>query len=220
MSTEQGDDIMLLKNPVEDSMKAEKEFIGMNHENAANILKDDDNHVEDAIKAEKDFIGINHENDVGLPKEYENHVEDAIIAEKELICMNQNSDTDLAKENGLYDINPYTVDIHDQLVKMVVELTFQTEYLKSHFEDLKNFHSDSGGSYQEKKAIMQDGTAHEDVKVLYEKIESLNRELLEERQTRGAAEEALKHLRAVYSEADANAQELSAKLAEGCTLFF
>ncbi|KAL0463751.1 UNVERIFIED_CONTAM: protein GRIP [Sesamum latifolium] len=54
----------------------------------------------------------------------------------------------------------------------------------------------------------------DDVKELRGEIESLKREILEERQTRGAAEEALKHLRAAHSEADMNAQELSAKLAE------
>jgi hypothetical protein len=43
----------------------------------------------------------------------------------------------------------------------------------------------------------------------------LNRELNEEKQTRGAAEIALEHLREEYSDTDAKAQELSLKLAEG-----
>lgn len=53
---------------------------------------------------------------------------------------------------------------------------------------------------------------------LNEKIKSLNRELLEEKQTRGAAEEALKHVQTLYLEDDTKVQELSVKVAEGCDL--
>ncbi|GKB26875.1 hypothetical protein Tco_0866276, partial [Tanacetum coccineum] len=45
-------------------------------------------------------------------------------------------------------------------------------------------------------------------------IEALNEELVIERQTQGAAEATLEHLRAEYIEADAKSQELEAKLAE------
>ncbi|CAK9164929.1 unnamed protein product [Ilex paraguariensis] len=144
----------------------------------------------------------------------ENHVRNAIKSEKQLIDSDQGSDENLSKENGLHDGNPYINGAHDQLVQMVVELNFQNEYLKTQFEDLKNLHTDSVASYQQTKAIELDVEACKDVKELHEKIQSLNRELLEERQTRGAAEEALKHLRAVYSDADARAQELATKLAE------
>lgn len=141
----------------------------------------------------------------------ENHVEDAAKPDK-LIENNHESNGDIDEESELHDSDAYTIETHDQLVQMVVEFKFQNEYLKSHFEDLKNFHTNSGGSYQQTKAIEQHGRASDDVKELQENIDSLNRELSEERQTRGAAEEALKHLRAEYSEADAKAQELSAKL--------
>lgn len=87
--------------------------------------------------------------------------------------------------------------------------------MKSHFEQLNTVQLDFGGRCQLEREIHQDEEAYEDVKTLHAKVDALNRELLEERQTRGAAEEALKHLRAVYSEADAKSQELSAKLAEG-----
>lgn len=60
-----------------------------------------------------------------------------------------------------------------------------------------------------------DSGAGTDLKDLSEEIESLKRELLEERQTRYAAEEALKHLRSAHLEADTKAQELAAKLDEG-----
>lgn len=109
-----------------------------------------------------------------------------------------------AKENGCFDGSQCATDIHDQLVQMVFEANFQNEYLKSHLEGLKILHSDASES-----------NGSEDVKALHEKIEYLNGQLLEEKQTRGAAEEALKHLRAAYSDADAKAQELSFKLAEG-----
>ncbi|XP_057804767.1 protein GRIP-like isoform X1 [Salvia miltiorrhiza] len=54
----------------------------------------------------------------------------------------------------------------------------------------------------------------DDLRDLSGEIESLKRELLEERQTRYAAEEALKHLRAAHLEADTKAQELAAKFDE------
>lgn len=57
--------------------------------------------------------------------------------------------------------------------------------------------------------------AGDDLRDLREEIESLKRELLEERQTRSAAEEALKHLRAAHLEADTKAQELAAQFDEG-----
>ncbi|XP_057469349.1 protein GRIP-like isoform X1 [Actinidia eriantha] len=141
----------------------------------------------------------------------ENHAEDGVKPDDQLIDTNHGSGENLGKENGLHG-HPYTSD--SNLVQMVVELNFQNEYLKSQFEDLRNLHSESSGSSQQKVAIEEDGGGFEDVKELRAKIESLSRELSEEKQTRGAAEEALKHLRAVYSEADVKAQELSTKLSE------
>ncbi|KAI8536845.1 hypothetical protein RHMOL_Rhmol10G0287700 [Rhododendron molle] len=143
----------------------------------------------------------------GMP---ETNAEDGVKPDEQLNGMSQESGETTAKENG----HPSTSDTQDHLVQMVVDLNFQNEYLKSQFEVLKNLHSESSESNQQKMAIEQDGGGLEDVKELREKIESLSRELLEEKQTRGAAEEALKHLRAVYSEADAKSQELSAKLVE------
>jgi len=140
----------------------------------------------------------------------ENHAEEGVKPDEQLNGMNQESSEITAQENG----HPCTSDTQEHLVQMVVDLNFQNEYLKSQFEGLKNLHSESSESSQPKLASERDGGGFEDVKELREKIESLSRELLEEKQTRGAAEEALKHLRAVYSEADAKSQELSAKLVE------
>lgn len=78
----------------------------------------------------------------------------------------------------------------DELWQTVIELGFQNEYLKSQFKSFQYF--------QPK-----------------ELIESLNKQLGEERQTRVAAEEALKHLQVAQLEADAGAHQLSLKLAQG-----
>ncbi|GJS25358.1 hypothetical protein Tco_0453990 [Tanacetum coccineum] len=67
---------------------------------------------------------------------------------------------------------------------------------------------DSAGSSVQAKEVDNDS------KELKDKIEALNEELVIERQTRGAAEATLEHLRAEYIEADAKSQELEAKLAE------
>ena len=98
---------------------------------------------------------------------------------------------------------------------MVTELKFQSEFLKCQFVGLKNIQLEKSVSNQQTKASETDGGESEDVKELHERIESLEKELLEEKQTRGATEEALKHLTLAYSEADAKSLELSAKLAEG-----
>ncbi|KAI3798793.1 hypothetical protein L1987_34072 [Smallanthus sonchifolius] len=135
----------------------------------------------------------------------ENHVAD--VQQNEKLNMSPQNSGDLNEDNILSDAT------QDQLMQMVVELKFQNEYLKSRFQELKNVHTDSADSIQQTKAIDENGTC-EDSKMLHEKIESLNRELAIEKQTRGAAEAALEHLREEYSEADAKAQELAAKLEE------
>ncbi|PKI63430.1 hypothetical protein CRG98_016097, partial [Punica granatum] len=110
----------------------------------------------------------------------------------------------VVQENG-------SADSHDELFQMVTQLRLENEFLKSQFEGLKNLQQKDAGCSQQTEIDRQDG---EDVKQLLERLDSLNKELLEEKQTRAAAEEALKHLRTVYSEADARSQELSTKLAE------
>lgn len=143
----------------------------------------------------------------------ENNVEDAVKHE-ELLNDNHESGETFANENRIHDGEPCPSSSQDKLERMAVELNFQNEYLKSQFEDLKNMHLKSAELGQRNGVIEQDTVASEDVKEFREKIESLSRELVEEKQTRGAAEKALEHLRAVYTEADAKAQELAIKLAE------
>ncbi|KAL0429973.1 UNVERIFIED_CONTAM: protein GRIP [Sesamum radiatum] len=144
----------------------------------------------------------------------ENHAEDVIDQENEQLNLNNVIDQDLAKENGFPGEIVHPNYSHDELVQMVVELNFQKEYMKSQYEGLKNYLLDSKHSDQQKVQENDNSGSTDDIKELRGEIESLKREILEERQTRGAAEEALKHLRAAHSEADTNAQELSAKLAE------
>ncbi|KAM5546944.1 hypothetical protein ABKV19_001466 [Rosa sericea] len=108
------------------------------------------------------------------------------------------SNGDLALENGS------SGDAHDQLVQMVTELKFQNEFLKSQIEGFQSL----------QPAEPSEGGGSEEVERLRQSIESLNSQLEEEKQTRAAAEKALKHLREEHLEADSRAQDLSAKLAE------
>ncbi|GAB4848395.1 hypothetical protein Ancab_003090 [Ancistrocladus abbreviatus] len=125
-----------------------------------------------------------------------------------------NDDGNCPKENGFHHDEPGPNDADDQLVRMIVELKFQNEYLKSQFKGLYNQHLESSGSFQQTQQVEQEGGTSEELKELREKVELLSRELLEDRQTRDAAEKALEHLRIEYTEADAKVQELSVKLAE------
>lgn len=149
------------------------------------------------------------------------HVEDSSIPEEHLPDANHyyedGSSGNLPLENGLSDGNQGPVDTDDQLLQMVMDLKFQNDFLKSQFEGFKNVNSvHSESSIQKGVGGSEDGES-DIVKELQERIQSLNKEFLEEKQTRIASEEALKHLQTAYSEADAKAQELSEKLAEAET---
>lgn len=141
----------------------------------------------------------------------ESNIEDSLETGNHMNDTSLRSNGLPAKENGSCENTPHYGDSHDELVQMVTELKLQNEFLKSHFEGLKDLHLEEIRSQQRTEVGGQEG---EDVKRLNERIESLERELLQEKQTRGAAEEALKHLQVAHSEADARAQELSARLAE------
>lgn len=145
----------------------------------------------------------------------EGQTEESMEHEKEASESSRKSNGNLVMENGSVDGNLCLSDSHDQLRQMVIELQFQNEYLKSQFECLKNFQDVDGVSDGQEQESVQ-----ESVKELQARIESLNTQLLEEKQTRRAAEEALKHLTSSYSEADKKAQELTAKLITGQILFF
>ncbi|KAL9677818.1 hypothetical protein QQ045_015654 [Rhodiola kirilowii] len=105
-------------------------------------------------------------------------------------------------------------DMHDQLEQMVFELGFQNEYLLSQFKSFVTYPAPASKCSRELEGIEQDKQGVREVEELQAQLDSLNRELTDEKKTRSAAEEALKHLQEVYAEADAKAQELSAKLSE------
>ncbi|XVF18136.1 hypothetical protein REPUB_Repub10bG0186200 [Reevesia pubescens] len=137
-------------------------------------------------------------------------IDDSLKPEKQLSETNRN----LSKENGVIDGNLSSDDTHDQLLQTVTELKFENEILKSQLESFKIFQSEHDGPSQQTIASGEETGLSANVNELHERIESLSRELNEEKQTRLAAEEALKHLREVYLEADAKVQELSHKLDE------
>ncbi|KAG8373606.1 hypothetical protein BUALT_Bualt11G0041800 [Buddleja alternifolia] len=147
----------------------------------------------------------------GVP---ENHTE-GLKKENEQLDLNNEIDRNLVQENGLFhDGSTHSAYNSDELVQMVVELNFQNEYMRSQFEGLQNHLLDSDQPHERKIQEHGNSQSRDDIRELHGEIESLKKELLEERQTRGAAEQALEHLRAAHSEADAKAQDLSAKLSE------
>ncbi|KHN41835.1 protein GRIP-like [Glycine soja] len=151
-----------------------------------------DTHAEDSARPEENLPDVTHHNEDG-------------------------SNRNLILENGLSDSDQGPADTHDQLLQMVMDLRFQNDFLKSQFEGFKNVDSvPSDSSIQKGVGGSEDGES-DIVKELKEKIQLLNKEFLEEKQTRIASEEALKHLQTAYSEAEAKAQELSEKLAEART---
>ena len=148
-----------------------------------------------------------------LAKMPETQVEDTSKREINGSALNKGKNGNVASENGLAGGSPCSSDTHDQLVQTVIELGLQNDYLKSQFDGFRHFQVEHSRSNEEHKERELEG-----VKELQEMIESLNQQLLEERQTRGAAEEALKHLQVAQLEVDAKAQELSVKLLEGLVL--
>uniref|UniRef100_A0A9I9D6A2 GRIP domain-containing protein n=1 Tax=Cucumis melo TaxID=3656 RepID=A0A9I9D6A2_CUCME len=104
-------------------------------------------------------------------------------------------------------------DDHDELVQLVIEMKSQNEYLKSQLESMKNLQNVENVREREEETDSRDGESVH-LKELQQRIESLSKELSEEKQTRGAAEQALQHLQQAHSEADTKVHELSAKLME------
>ncbi|KAL8151822.1 hypothetical protein V2J09_021630 [Rumex salicifolius] len=141
-------------------------------------------------------------------------VEGDIIVHNQVVEADE-SEGHFPKENGFINGDSLPEECStDQLLQMIVELKSENEYLKCHF---KGLHSqlELAGAHQISRELEQgEPVSENNTQELQDRIESLNRELLEEKQTRFAAEEALKHLRTVHLEADARAQELSVKLAE------
>ncbi|TXG59898.1 hypothetical protein EZV62_014471 [Acer yangbiense] len=143
-------------------------------------------------------------------------LENSVKHEKQLSEANGGSNGNVVNENGVRDDDDRSSNgNHDQLLEMVMELKFQNEFLKSQIEELKTRRpADDGESCRQREGSGEESREFVDVKELQERIEALSKELHEEKQTRGAAEKALEHLRVAYEEADSKAQEFSVKLSE------
>lgn len=126
----------------------------------------------------------------------------------------ENSIVNLRKQNDNHDGIANNGGTYDQLTQIVMELSLQNDYLKAQIEGTKSqvlrsvevAKPDNGGTDKKASVLM---------KHLQGKINSLNKEIQDQRETQKAAENALEHLRAEYSEADGKVQELSLKLIEG-----
>jgi hypothetical protein len=129
------------------------------------------------------------------------------------------SNVNIVFENGVSDGNEGSGDTYDQLLQMVVDLRFQNEFLKSQFEGFSNVNSVRSESSLQKEVGGTEDRESDIVKELQEKIESLNKEFLIEKQTRIASEEALKHLQILYSDAEEKAKDLAEQLVEGVVMF-
>ncbi|KAK2373238.1 Golgi-localized GRIP domain-containing protein [Trifolium repens] len=124
------------------------------------------------------------------------------------------SNVNIVLENGVSDGNEGSGDTYDQLLQMVADLRFQNEFLKSQFEGFSNVNSVSSESSIQKGIGGTEDRESDIVKELQERIESLNKEFLIEKQTRIASEEALKHLQILYSDAEEKAKDLAEQLVE------
>lgn len=136
--------------------------------------------------------------------------EGAAILSKNIVPANHKLESHVEKlemENGLHDSAASSYESPDSLAQMVMELTFQNEYLKAQIGSMGAENIRPVVGCQE-----EDGSGQ--VNQLNEKIKCLNREIQEQRETQKAAEDALEHLRVEYTEADGKVQELTAKLVE------
>ena len=156
------------------------------------------------------------ENLNGATESPEGH--DYVKPSEPLHDVNHNLDVSVKNEmnNNRVDTEIVSPDkSQEQLTQMVMELSFQNDYLKAQMGEINDEHIQSVETSKGDNGSGQVGGASDAVNRLYEKIESLNKEIQEQRETQKAAESALEHLRVSYSEADAKVQELSTKLVEG-----
>ncbi|KAK1587300.1 hypothetical protein Q3G72_011581 [Acer saccharum] len=169
--------------------------------------------LEDSVKHEKQLSEMEGET---VGERSGSGLENSVKHEKQLSETNGDSNGNVVNEHGVHDDDDCSSNgNHDQLLEMVMELKFQNEFLKSQIEELKTRRpADDGESCRQREGSGEESREFVDVKELQERIEALSKELHEEKQTRGAAEKALEHLRVAYEEADSKAQEFSVKLAE------
>lgn len=124
-------------------------------------------------------------------------------------------DASINMENGIHRNLANDEESIDELTQLVIELSFQNEYLKSEIGDLKlELCKPKPLSDEERKSGPHVGSSEQDSS-LHEQIKCLQKEIQAQKETQMAAEDALEHLRMAYSEADGKVQELTTKLIEG-----
>ncbi|XP_064942543.1 protein GRIP-like isoform X2 [Musa acuminata AAA Group] len=123
-------------------------------------------------------------------------------------------DASINMENGIHQNLANDEESTDELTQLVIELSFQNEYLKSEIGDLKlELCNPKPLSDEERKSGPHVGSLEQDSS-LHEQIKCLQKEIQAQKETQMAAEDALEHLRMAYSEADGKVQELTTKLIE------
>ncbi|XP_023007646.1 protein GRIP-like isoform X1 [Cucurbita maxima] len=142
----------------------------------------------------------------------ESRVEEGTMPEELKSGVNHEGNGRVVVEDSFADGDKCSDD-HDELVQLVIDMKSQNEYLKSQLESMKNLQNVENVPEREEEIGSRDGESVA-LKELQQRVESLSKELSEEKQTRGAAEQALQHLQEAHSEADAKVHELSAKLIE------
>lgn len=142
-------------------------------------------------------------------------LEDAAKPSQQFVDMNLKIDgsvVNFGMDNGVSNGAASADETHDELTRMVMELNFQNDYLKAQIGSIISQLQKPVS--REDNENGQDGEASEQAHHLNEQIKCLNKEIQEQRETQKAADDALEHLRAAYSEADGKVQELSVKLIE------
>ncbi|RWW49218.1 hypothetical protein BHE74_00044650, partial [Ensete ventricosum] len=123
-------------------------------------------------------------------------------------------DASISMENGIHQNLAYDEESIDELRQLVIELSFQNEYLKSEIGDLKlELCKPKPLSDEERQSGPHVGSSEQDSS-LHEQIKCLQKEIQAQKETQKAAEDALEHLRMSYSDADGKAQKLTTKLIE------
>ncbi|WOL10758.1 protein GRIP isoform X1 [Canna indica] len=139
-----------------------------------------------------------------------NMLEQPVETDRKVDDCNENA----KMENGIHHNLASHDENIDELRQMVLELSFQNEYLKSQLNDLKSeILRPIPNSENESQSSQHIGSSEQDSS-LHEHVKYLQKEIQEQKETQKAAEDALEHLRMTHSEADGKVQELSAKLIE------
>ncbi|EPS57488.1 hypothetical protein M569_17329, partial [Genlisea aurea] len=146
---------------------------------------------------------LRNQSDASVEKEHEKQMPPSKLFEQNIV-----------DEIGFSDGNFLSVSSNDGLIRMLLELDFQNKYMQAQYGDMMKYFS-----HDDRRAKLEVQGHHQsnhqdDIEELHREIESLKGQLLEERKTHDATEEALELLRAAHKEAEMKLLETSAKLNE------